>query len=323
MSGEVKPLYESVILPLIQDINAVGGGWTTLALNRSAFNALEESARNNDSDARDLVKRLRHAAQQITKPDDYERWNGLFETYQEAVFYLVARARGIALQSIPAGRVSAPDFRTTAEPPCWFEIKTLNISGGVLAQDELVLAGLEANLDAAADARTNGVGFGEQEIAPFGNAAHSLDAIRIVIDKLSGAIKSSQFANEPTYLVACLDRLDSFMEPNALQRTYDDPDLKGSVSGDLWHLAYGKVDDEFHFYDPALGRISSARLEREGLLHAFPKIAGIIVLVRPWKSGGDEHTAFDSSEYKLLGLGREGLKSEATFSSLCDSHVYD
>lgn len=323
MRSEVKPFYESAILPLIQDVNAVGGGWMTLALNRRTFDALEVAARNNDIHAGDLVNRLRHAAQQIAGPDDYERWNGFFETYQEAVFYLVARARSIPLKSIPAGRVSAPDFSTTAEPPCWFEIKTLNISGGVPAQDGLVLAGLEANLDAAADARASGIGFGEHEIAPFGNAEHSLDALRIVIDKLSGAIKSSQFASDPTYLVACLDRLDSSIEPSALQRTHNDPDSHELVSGDLWHLAYGKVDHEFSFYDPALGRIRSAPLEREGLLQAFPKIAGIVVLVRPWRSDGDERVGFDGAEYRLLGLGRKGRESEVTFSALCDSHTYD
>lgn len=56
--------------------------------------------------------------------------NAFFESYHEALFYLLAAGRGIELAAIPEAERSTPDFVTVGTSEERFELKTIDLPVG-------------------------------------------------------------------------------------------------------------------------------------------------------------------------------------------------
>jgi hypothetical protein len=125
------------LLPVIQDINNYGGNFISAFLCRSVIEEIDKGANDGDMTLREKRDRIRDAIRRGQWPHDPSAFNAIFETYHEALFYLLARLRGVALRSIAEGKTPTPDFATVAEPEENFEVKTIDFSGGNLAYTPL------------------------------------------------------------------------------------------------------------------------------------------------------------------------------------------
>jgi hypothetical protein len=313
--------FRRELLPKLQDGFDCGGGAGLFRVQKATFDALEVRADAADATALGFLGRLVDAARKINGPDDHERWNGFIEIYQEAVFYIIARERKIMLKSIPTREFSTPDFECVEPKPAWFEVKTINVRGGVPVQDATLIDGLRAKYEAIDDAKSGGVGYGTQAVTPHGIGATHVDAVRQVIDKLAGAVKSKQLSKFPTYLIVSLDRVGLPISEKPLSQSYKSSDGE-DLSGDLWHIAAGEVVHRFSYADQTLPTPASYELKREGLLRQFPKIAGVIFVQTVWSELPDMDAAFRSRAYRLYGVRRADTADVHThFDRLCDHLV--
>lgn len=200
---------------------------------------------------RDFLRRMR----QITGVEDHTGFGQAFEFYSEAVVYAYLKERLTTVEKIDekGGKAgSTPDFRCTYESREFFvEVKSFDLVDGVSRAGQMMLDGLDANLDLEAQ-----VGAGRsiattvQEIAPYrkvdSTKPYDPRSPRLVIETLKSkahsAFKASQFKLGPTFAFASMGRLILPDGPQGVlpYYTFSDADGRGIISGVLWQSCFGR-----------------------------------------------------------------------------------
>lgn len=88
------------MLPILQDIHSDGGNFTSFLLSRSVFDLMDASADAGEAAAIATRTKIRRAIKNGRWPRDHATFNAVFESYHEGLFYLLAKARGVALHPI-------------------------------------------------------------------------------------------------------------------------------------------------------------------------------------------------------------------------------
>lgn len=253
-----------------QAVSSVARDFNLIAIDQSALQGLEKLA-GSDVHAANFSQKLTDLLNQYAKSLDVRISSDLLSLYGEALVYWLLHDR-IKIEPIPAGPVSAADFRCELNDGRAFflEVKTLEYSGGTSTQKNLQAETMSKQIEAeqrAKDAAPSPtgikVGMSELEVSPLGNykrGSKLLYEIKTLIHRLHGRFKGSQFNAGPTFAVAPLVRLSParmriadaldllamypyFRAP--LEMGSDRPDHRLSayspvLPGRLWHVAFGE-----------------------------------------------------------------------------------
>lgn len=327
-------LWQETLLPIIQEINDYGGGSSVFQFSRAVFEEIDNGAKAGDKTLLDKKKAILHAANSGKWPNDPLALSSIFNTYHEALFYLLALRRKVNLENIPETSTPTPDFycKSTNEN---FEIKTLDYSGGASTHKLQMIEGLDKKIEAADKAKTSGVGTSISTISPHGNAKNIKEVVQKVILQIANNVKSGQFADKPTTLVVALTRTAIRSRSEELQSMYPCARTNDPVSGHLWtiaaHTSFSDFSDIYEdSYEPR-----AITLESEGILISFPFIRGIIFLCTEWNEIDSrdslELTTLDRA-FKLFGIWNSAYKpvnpssnhqssvTQSEFHRLCDAY---
>ena len=322
-------LYDK-ILPKIQEAFTYGGGINVFQIRKEVIEAVDLGANGGNPSLVALRNELSSRADGWVNPEDFDQRSRFFETYCEAVFYLIATKRGISIEPIPRSQEKTPDFKTTCTPHVHFEVKTLDISVPIINYPSDMRVGLEANLKANEEAHQRGIGFATQEVSPHGSSKNWLAVVEQVLAKLDGNIKREQYTQAPTFLVADMSRTSIRVDRTEIVQeklisAKDTFDAEAAhVSGQLWTIANHASGSSFTWLDQDR-RIANGKLFRAGVLCDHPYIQGIIFTQNPW-SGFEQYTDWQDS-YPLLGIWNENCsqkcsddsrsKAKRVFDSIC------
>jgi hypothetical protein len=189
----------------------------------------------------------------LTAAPDVTRYSQFFELYSEALVLEFLRSK-VKTKKIPEQAGKTPDFQCEMEDGQTFyiEVKTLDIVGGALRHDEIMVDAIDQAVSRDAQiAEGAAVAVTEGETAPYKRSGENdtydpnslLRVIDTLRDKCWQAFKAGQFAMGPTFALAVTDRLIVPGGKCALAPYYYDPyDAGYCVSGVLWHSAFGKQD---------------------------------------------------------------------------------
>lgn len=228
------------------------------------------------------------ALKAIHQPDDYSNISQAYEIFEEALVYIAFRDRGLSLQRTPGTGGYAqkrPDFQCTHPGGTFFvEVKTLDFQDGWVRHDAIAKEALDAKAELDGRARTSGVHVGRPvTISPHRPGSSSADRIETAIKKIRGNLKREQLTQGPTLLVVDTSRL--FLDdghPSAMVPTYFHS-LSGScVSGELWHIAFGKPEDLILTRPEFEGKSNiDRRLRETGVYVDYPELMAITFVSRP------------------------------------------
>jgi hypothetical protein len=262
-------------LPLVQSLNDYGGNFASIHVRRPALDAIDSGAQN-DSTLRYVQNTLHEKMQQWTGLQDHESFSEFFEAYYEGVFYLAALHRGVSLRNIPAGKNkgNTPDFETIHKPKVNFEVKTTDLSDPDRTYNKIMTEGLDAKLEAEAEAKRRGVGTAVRTIAPHGAATNFLEVVEQVMKKPN--IKAGQYSNAPTILVVSIARTAIHGRAENLRKWLPWPNLQQPASGQLFAVAAHEVDQPFFFPSDHWSMGNLGPLKRAGILRDHGFIAGLI-----------------------------------------------
>ena len=184
---------------------------------------------------------------------DATAYSQFFEIYAEAMVLDFLRGKGIPTRRI-ADSVSAPDFGCELPDGKEFfvEVKALDIVGGKFRHNEIMTDGLDMHVEIERQQRDGRrIASAHGEIAPLRKPYIDSDydaygtkrVIDTLRDKCRQAFKPSQFERGPTFALVVADRLIFHGWKSSIVPYYYEEGLGGqaSVSGPLWHAAYGTV----------------------------------------------------------------------------------
>ena len=292
------------LLPVIQEINTYGGNWTCAFLCRSVIEEIDRLATAGDATLIAKRTRIRDALRRGKWPYDPIAFNAIFETYHEALFYLVVANRGVQLEGIAEGDTSTPDFSTGSDPKEHFEVKTVDFAGGQYAYKVITEGGLDEKIKAEAEARRRGVGMGTMVLNPHGKATNSREAIEQVMRQIAQNVKEAQFRAAPTFLVLPMIRTALHTRVEDLAPTLTHPVTGETVSGHLWTIATHEVGALFSSSESAITH-EGAPLNRAGILVDFPFVRGIVFLDTKWNklpSANFIDPEAITNAYRLFGI---------------------
>lgn len=312
------------LLPVIQEINDYGGNFISIFLSRSIVDAIDERAALGDATLDDKRTQMRRIIQRGKWPYDPNAFNALFETYHEALFYLLADNRGVTLAGIAEKQSPTPDFETVSEPKECFEIKTIDFTGGQFAYDMLTEDALDGRITAQQAAKKRGIGTSTHVVSPHGDAKDTKEAIERVMRQIGGNVKQGQFAQHPTFLVTPMTRTALRRQSEELEPTRYDRVMGGTVSGHLWSIAAHQTGDSF--FDATLDAPAHdmGALDRAGILRDFPFIRGIIFINTEWNQLGSADIVDDTvltKAYQMLGIWNDAYVPVARSASSDDPEV--
>ncbi len=322
-------LYDDY-LPLVQSLNDYGGNFASIHIRRPVLDAIDNGA-PNDPALRYVQSKLHEKMRQWTGLQDHESFSEFFEAYYEGVFYLTALLRGTSLRNITAGsqKGNTPDFETVCKPPVNFEVKTIDLSDPERTYNKIMSEGLDAKLEAEAEAKRSGLGSSIHAIAPHGEARNFREVVEQVMKKIDSNIKAGQYKAAPTILVVSTARTALNNRADNLRRWVAWPGLEQPASGQLYAIAAHQVDQPFFF--PSNPRVMDnlGRLGRAGILRDHAYIAGLIFLTtelsasnscQPVKGVYSLNGIWNADWEKNNSFGRQAtLCAKKIFDTLCDA----
>ena len=155
---------------------------------------------------------------------------------------------------------------------------------GTLKHRDIMSESLDSKIAAVAHSGSK-VGFGEQEIQPYltQNKEYDPRSIRLVIesliDKINQNIKEDQYSLGDTVLLVDLsDQLPLISKPSqAIPEQYYEDMGDSYVSGELWNVAFGKLEDKIFKPAEFVGADNTdGKLLKEGILISHPNIKALI-----------------------------------------------
>jgi hypothetical protein len=279
-----------------------------------------------DSTFKEYVGKICAKLADVAAAPSVKTYSQFFELYSEALALQFLRSK-LPTCRIPELGSKTPDFECMLEDERKFfvEVKTLDIVGGELRHDQMMVDAIDQAVDIGQQvSRGKPVAVSEGEFAPYkryAEAAYDSRSLMRVIDSLREkfvqAFKSDQFAMGPTFALAVADRLIIPGGQSALDPYYFDHD--GVVSGVLWHAAFGTEGAPIFRHPDFEGAPSlEGHLSIRGMLvdegRPFPGRALIVLKRSP---DGDVALGLDPS--RETGTG--GWKAEDTVAALtrvCD-----
>jgi hypothetical protein len=242
--------------------------YTLSCFDLGQVRAIEDDALTDNSVktfAREMLKKLTAK----TKSPRHEVYRSVFETYSEALIFLLLRERAgksLKIEKIAETAEAGPDFKCellterNGQTQCltfYIEVKSLDIVDATQRLPQMLDEGMDAQIELNRQfAEGRPVAIAEREIAPHrgygdtpGYDHHSVKAvIENIIKKATGNFKNTQFRRGPTFALVNLLRLPlPGQGTGALAPFYYDPRMGGAcVSGVLWHVAFGEVGASIH-----------------------------------------------------------------------------
>jgi len=269
------------LLKLKQDINSVGTSFPMLYVELDFIEKMELEKQQNPA-FNEALSQIGHLADKALK--NVEDYNSLIEIkniYSEA-FILSKLQALLNIKKIPETTTKTPDFKIRfRDNDIYIELKSLNMLEGTLKQRDIMNDSLDSKI-VAEDQITKGsnVGLGVVVIKPYHSHNKEYDprSIRLVIESLIDKINQNIKLGNTILLIDFSDQLRLISNPSeAIKEKYHD-DIGGEyVSGELWNVAFGRINDqifkpaEFEGADNVDGK-----LLKEGILISHPYIKGLI-----------------------------------------------
>lgn len=314
----------SKLLPLLQAVNAEGGGFATFQFSRPVLDLIDSGAAGDESLAR-IRRKIVDTIDAVDGKRDHTRFSKVFEAYSEGVVYLVAQARSVHLNTLVDGKktgVKTPDFATRGAPTVGLEVKTIDVFSPAETYDAAMDRNFEASYAAEEEARANaaaspsgqGVGTAITEFAPHGEGSEIRDAIVQTTRKIRNNVKSGQYKAYPTFLVVSLVRLGVHDRAVDLRRRLDlDTNWDERPSGHLFAIAAAQLQDRFFdFSHRRPGITDVGDLEGVGVLVDHPEIAGIVFLHTIWSESSRPDVI--ETGFRFHGIWNLAWEADAPFA---------
>ncbi len=222
---------------------------------------------------------------------DAKQLESFFQLVGEVQFWMLAKAKGVALERIPEAAGKTADLKLTGAEAGLpqFEVKTLSVSeGGWMHLAKMAEDSFKAQLELQAQLqRGEKIAMSEQSIAPHGKVQRGKEYTKMchnLIDKTVSNIKAGQYTAAPTFLVLNLMLISSHHQGNMELRPVAAgyPDTWSVNTGVLWTTAFGTMGQLVHGQPEFEGKPGiEGPLGREGVLtHPdFKEIAGMLLVV--------------------------------------------
>lgn len=300
------------LLKLKQKINSVGTSFPMLYLKLDFVDKMELEANSNKIFKKTLHEIDGLADKALRKIEDYDALIEIKNKYSEAYIFSKLQAL-LFIEKIEESGSKTPDYKVKfRDKNIYIELKSLNMLGGNLKQKEIMSNSMDSKIAAEDQIRRGArVGIGVSVIQPYFKEGKDYDprstrlVIEALIDKINQNVKQDQYSLGNTILLVDLaDQLLLMSEPSsAIQRQYYDDRDNTNVSGELWHVAFGKVGNKI--LRPAEfegAENTDGELQKEGVLISHPYIKGIIFHVSEnfyslSKLTGDNVNVIDFLEY--------------------------
>ena len=253
--------------------------------------------------------------------DFEEKLLSALHEYNELVNYFLLEKQLSAvgkIERIDEGNTKKPDFKVTIDTQdMYIEMKTLGYANGNLNYKQNIDEGLMAQISIEEKLKGNRVASSVRTISPLKTNKKNYDSssvkyvIEILIDKINQNIKEGQFQEGNTVLLIDLNLICLFSSyEKEVLKIYKD--IKTNISGVLWNIAFGKIDDEIYkFHDFQNNKnMLDGRLEKEGILNQHKYIKGILFRVYE----------LEKTKNYLVGLYRQEDSSimDLFFNKLCN-----
>lgn len=280
------------ILPLQQQVSDYGTSALLLYLTRERIEKIEEASRSDDV-VKKYINKLKNLAERaVSLPDQVQHQIELKEVFSEALMYVRLKSKGTVERINEVKDQKRPDFKFTSNGASSFiEVKALNMTGGAQIHKAIQDEGLEnkASMQGELQSGKRQVAFREQEIQPYataGGEAYDPHSTRFVIEtlvrKVEQNLKKDQFALGDSILLIDLcqqlllhDSAEEHSKKNFLDATTVNP-----VSGELWHLAFGEVDQAITKHISFKGESNEdGKLLLPGILSAHVYVKALVVHV--------------------------------------------
>lgn len=251
---------------------------------------------------------------------DAKQLDSFFQLMGEVQFWMLAKAKGVALERIPEATGKTADLKLadTEASPLQFEVKTLSVSaGGWIHLAKMAEDSFTAQLELQEQLRRGErIAMSELSIAPHGEVQRGKEYTEMctnLIDKAIGNIKAGQYTAAPTFLVLNLMLIGSHHRGNMQLRPVAAgyPESWSVNTGVLWTTAFGTMNQPIHGQPEFEGKPGiEGTLGRQGVLaHPdFQGVAGLLMVVhslgkKPTIYGlirDVDRTCFEKSDVTLL-----------------------
>lgn len=272
-----------------------------------------------------------------------EVYRQVFDVYSEGLICRLLRERAspnLTIEKVKETNNPGPDFRCVLRSDrkqeedieFYIEVKSLDIVQAPTRIPEMMDEDMDVHLDLEAQLLSGArIAVAEGEIAP--NRGTGIDPdydprsvrknIELLAEKASNNFKSKQFKRGPTFALANVLRLG--LMPQGLGTLapffYEEANGGACVSGVLWNLAFGNVDDPIHKPPEFEGcGTFDGRLQRAGVLVDTSlnlDAAGLIVF--HWDHGY-RFDGFYDARWTQSSAGWSNLQVEDALSILCDDY---
>lgn len=284
------PGFRDKLLKLMQSVNTYGASCPLLYIKLDFVEKMELEAGENIVFKKSLLEMDSLVDKALQDLEDYESLVCIKNSYAEAFIYAKLQSL-LHIEKIPEASNSTPDFKAMYRGyDIYIELKSLNMMGGNLKHKTVMHNAMNAKIDAENQiANGSNVGFGLHVIQPYkaGAKNYEADSVRLVIEalisKIGQNIKREQYGLGTTILLVDLaDQLPLHSQPEeAIQPQYYDINNRTKLSGELWHVAFGKIGDDIYKTSGLKGEAcSDGKLQKEGILREHPYIKGIIFHVK-------------------------------------------
>lgn len=291
----------SCILNLKQGHSEYGHNGLLFAMSLEESEVIDKLAESDE-----FVAECKHKIMRLLKHYTVgysEHLKTAFDVFSECSVYIQLNSRGVLIERVPEARESRPDFRVKhCGEEAYCEVKTLGWADGMQNYDAALNDGIAARIEIEEQVRSGvRVPIATSGIAPFGQSEElstnpgKLFA-RKIIDKLKNNIKGPQFELGATILICDLSLLylPSPSPRLASMIAYMAAESCCIVSGELWHVAFGRMEDQI------LKRIefegapnTSGRLERNGILiDSHENLKALIICTSPFDKAKKTYSAF-------------------------------
>ncbi len=274
------------LLKLMQEINDIGSSFLMLYIKLDFIEKMELESEQNKSFKEALSQIDKLADKALKNVEDYNSLTEIKNIYSE--IYILSKLQSLlSINKIPETDSKTPDYKVRFRgEDIYIELKSLNMLGGNLKHKDIMNDSLDTKIVAEEQIKDgSNVGMGIQVIQPYLSHNKVYDhsspklVIESLIDKINQNIKEQQYSLGDTILLIDLsDQLPLISKPSeAIQEHYFDDVGNTNVSGELWNVAFGKLDDQI--LKPAEfegANYLDGELEKEGILITHPYIKGLI-----------------------------------------------
>jgi hypothetical protein len=276
------------LLKLKQEINSIVCSIPLDYVNLDFVEKMElESQENNVF--KDTLKKINLLLKKaLNNLGDNDSLIKIKNIYSEAYIYSKLKSV-LAIQKLPEEKnKKTPDYSVKYRgKEIFIELKSPNMLGGTLKHRTIMYDALDSKIDTEMQIQNGSkVAFSEHLIKPYrkeNGDEYDYSSVRLVIESLIGKIdqniKNGQYSLGDTVLLVDLsDQLPLISTPQlSIQELYDYEPCKTMVSGDLWHVAFGKIGKKIFKPPEFCGATNlDGELRKEGILISYPDIKGLI-----------------------------------------------